>query len=182
MPSHPYEALSVRTLRAATIVASLAWALLTLILVWAVPMADIRELQRLLEEAGPAQRSILLSWQPSVVASVSFLLGFDFLYDVVHNNAVALFVLWGAVGRNTRRARAVGVAMAWLLWLDTGLNVFENLASLHVVRSKNPEPLLPVVLAIFSFRSATLFLGVIVGIALQFSVWRSSRSGQDKRI
>jgi hypothetical protein len=173
--SHPYDALSVRTLRAAMIVTASAWGLLTLVLVWAVPIADIAELRRLLEVEPAARSSVLQSWEPSVVASICFLLGFDFLYDVVHNNAVAFFVLWGANRRDTPSARAAGTAVAWVLWLDTGLNVFENLACLEVLRSRNPDPLLPVVSAIFSFRSATLLLGVVVGIALQWSAWHASR-------
>jgi hypothetical protein len=183
MRAHPYEALSVGTLRTATIVAASAWALLTLALVWAVPMADVGELRRLLDETVPAaRRSILRSWEPGVVASIAFLVGFDFLYDVVHNNAVALFAVWGAVRRNSPRARAFGAAVAWVLWLDTALNVFENLAALHVVRSREPEPLLPVVSAIFSFRSATLLLGVLVGIALHWSAGRASGRGSSEAV
>lgn len=122
-----------------------------------------------------ARRAILESWEPSIVASLSFMLGFDFLYDVVHNNAAALFAVWGAVRRDTRVARSVASATAWVLWLDSGLNVFENLAFLHILRSRSPDPLLPAVSAIFSFRSATLMLGLLVGAALHASAWRAGR-------
>jgi hypothetical protein len=176
--SHPYEALSVHDLRAATFGAASAWGVLTVILVWAVPIATIAELRALLETTEPAAaRAILESWELSTVASLSFLLGFDFLYDVVHNNAAAFFAVWGAVRRDTRLARSVGAMTAWMLWLDTGLNVFENLAFLHVLRSRSPEPLLPAVSAIFSFRSATLMLGLLVGAALHASPWRARRQG-----
>ena len=175
MLSHPYEALPARILRAATFGTASTWGLLTLILLWAVPVDHIAQLRGLVEATGSARTSILESWGPSVVASVGFLLGFDFLYDVAHNNAVALFVVWGAVRRGTRIARSVGAVTAWVLWLDTGLNIFENLAFLHVLRSRNPE-VLPVVSAIFSFRSATLLLGLLVGAALHAAVWRASHA------
>jgi hypothetical protein len=173
-PSHPYEALSVRSLRAATVGTAFAWGLLTLILVWAVPAAQLAELRTLLETTEPAAaRAILESWGPSLVLSFAFLLGFDFLYDVVHNNAVALLAVWGAVRCDTRLARSVGAMTAWVLWLDTALNVFENLAFLHVLRSRSPEPLLPAVSAVFSFRSATLMAGLLVGAVLHACAWRA---------
>ena len=170
MLAHPYETLSIRTLRAATVGAASAWAVLTVILVWTVPVAHVAEVQRLLEATGtPARSAILESWSPSIVASLCFLLGFDFLYDVVHNNAVALFAVWGAVRRDIGFARSLAGLTAWVLWLDTGLNVVENLAFLHVLRSRSPQSLLPVVSVIFSFRSATMLLGVLVGLGLHVS-------------
>jgi hypothetical protein len=174
MLSHPYHALSMRSLRAATIGAGAAWALLTLVLVAAVPVADIAELRRLLQAREPAAAgAVLASWGPGVTASLSFLLGFDFLYDIVHNNAAALFAVWGAARLRTRPARPVAAATAWVLWLDTVLNVFENLAFLHVLRSGSPEPLLPAVSATFWFRSATLTLALLVGAALHAAAWRA---------
>jgi hypothetical protein len=175
MPSHPYEALSVRMLRCSTIAAAAAWGLLTLIMFWAVPIADIGELGKLMHAGGTVARSAILeSWGPPVVAAISFLLGFDFLYDVVHNNAVALFVVWGVARCDTPIARSVGVVAAWVLWLDTGLNVFENLGMLHVLRSRSPDRLLSLVAAVFLFRSATLFLGVLVGAGLHAFAFRAA--------
>ncbi len=173
MLSHPYEALSVRSLRAATIGTGSAWVLLTLILVSAVPVSDVAELRRLMEASEPAAaRAILASWGPSVTTSLSFMLGFDFLYDVIHNNAAAVFAIWGAVRRRTRLARSAAAVTAWVLWLDTALNVLENLAFLHVLRSGSPEPLLSAVSATFAFRAATLLLGLLVGAALHAAAWR----------
>ena len=172
---HPYQALPVRNLRAATIAAAWAWVLLTLILFWAVPLADVADVQRLVSAPEPdAARDILRSWGPSVGRSFSFLLGFDFLYDVVHNNAAALLAVWGAARQQTRLAHSVAAVTAWVLWLDTGLNVFENLAFLHVLRSGSTD-LLSAATAIFSFRSATLTLAILVGIALHASAWRAHR-------
>jgi hypothetical protein len=141
-----------------------------------MPVAHIAEVRRLMEATEPGvRRAILESWDPSIALSLSFLLGFDFLYDVVHNNGAALYAVWGAVRRDTRLARAVGGMTAWVLWLDSGLNVFENLAFLHILRSRSPEHLFTVVFAIFSFRSATLMLGLFVGTALHASAWRAGR-------
>ena len=167
MLSHPYETLSARSLRAATIGAFAAWGVLTAVLFWAVPADYFAELRALLALSEPAQRRAMLeSWPPEIIASLSFLVGFDFLYDLIHNNAAAFFVVWGAARNRTPVARSLGAATAWLMWLDTALNVFENLAFLHVLRARSPEPLLPAVSAVFAFRSATLMFSMLVGSAL----------------
>jgi hypothetical protein len=62
-----------------------------------------------------------------------------------------------------------------VLWLDSGLNLFENLAFLDVLRSRSPDGLLTAVAAIFSFRSATLMLGFLVGAALHTAAWQAGR-------
>jgi len=141
-----------------------------------VPVADVAQLQRLLQAPEPDTcRAILESWDSSLAVSLAFLLGFDFLYDLVHNNAAALFAVWGAVRRDTAVARRIAGTTAWVLWLDSGLNIFENLAFLHILRSQSCEGLLTAVAAIFTFRSATLLLGFVVGAALHASAWRASR-------
>jgi hypothetical protein len=146
------------------------------VLAWAVPLDDVSALGALLEATDPgARRVILESWTPDVVASLAFLVGFDFLYDLVHNNAAALVAVWGAVRRDTRLARAVAGTSAWVLWIDSALNVFENLAVLHVLRSRSPEPLLPAASAVFAFRSVTLLLGLLIGAILHGSAWRAGR-------
>ena len=170
--SHPHEALSARTLRAATVGTLAAWGFLTLVLAWAVPVADVAQIGTLMEATEPgARRAILGGWEPSVAVSLAFLLGFDFLYDLVHNNAAAFFAVWGAVRRDTPLARSVAGGTAWVLWLDSALNVFENLAFLHVLRSPSSVSLLPAISAAFSFRSATLALGILLGVALHVSAW-----------
>ena len=141
-----------------------------------MPIDHFAQIRRLMEATEPDARDALSSLDSSIVVSLSFLVGFDFLYDVVHNNAAALFAVWGAVRRNTRLARAVAGLTAWVLWLDSGLNVFENLAFLHVLRSRSPDPLLTLVTAIFSFRSATLMVGLAVGAALHIFAWRAGRA------
>ncbi len=146
-----------------------AWVGLSAILVWAVPPEHIGEVNRLVSAPTlPAAAAVLDSWEPSVARSFSFLLGYDFLYDLVHNNAVALLVVWGA-----RRAR-IGWAeqIAWLLWLDTALNVFENLAFLQILRTADPAPLFPWAASVFYFRSATLIGGLVAGVLLHVQGWR----------
>jgi hypothetical protein len=174
--SHPYAALPERTLGRATVITAGAWALLTLLLVWAVPLPDLGEVQSLVSaDHRSAARAILKAWTPGLLVSFSFLLGFDFLYDLVHNNAVALFAVWGAAKRGSRSARRLAGTAAWLLWLATGLNVFENMALLHVVRSGAPEPLLPLASAVFAIRSALLAGGIVVGVGLHASAWLARR-------
>ena len=63
------------------------------------------------------------------------------------------------------------------MWLDTALNVFENLAFLHIIRTLDPSPLLPLAAGVFSFRSVTLVAGLLVGIVLHLrAFWRSQPS------
>jgi len=140
--------------------------------VWAVPAAHVAEITKLTAATKPgAPRTILESWDTGIAVSFSFLLGFDFLYDLVHNNAAALLAVWGAVRRGTRPSRLLARTAAWVLWLDSGLNVVENLTLLQVLRPGSPEPPLNAAVAIFSFRSVTLMLGLLVGVALHASAW-----------
>jgi hypothetical protein len=91
---------------------------------------------------------------------------------------IALCSIWGAKRLSAPRADLLASLTAWLMWLDTALNVFENLALLHVIRSLEPAPLLPIAAGIFSFRSVTLAAGQLVGVTLQFLViWRSRAAG-----
>ena len=77
------------------------------------------------------------------------------------------------VVRGARRARVSWAEqIAWLLWLDTALNVFENLAFLHLLRTGDPAPLLPFASSVFYFRSATLIGGFIAGVLLHVMGWR----------
>jgi hypothetical protein len=145
-----------------------------------VPAAHLAEITKLTKAIEPgARQTILASWETGVAVSFSFLLGFDFLYDLVHNNAAALLAVWGAVRRGTKAARLLARTSAWVLWLDSGLNIFENLALLGVLRPRSPEPLVNAAVAVFSFRSVTLMLGLIVGVALHASAWWARGGGEN---
>jgi hypothetical protein len=176
--SHPYERLGVRPLASAAIGLTVFWALLTAILAYEVPAALRAQITQLLSaENDAAATAILLAWGPEVYRAFSFMLGFDFLYDIVHNNAVAFLAIWGAKRVSAKPALFLGAATAWVMWLDTALNLFENVAFLHIIRSLDPWPLLPAANAVFVFRTGTWVLGIVLAVALHgFAYWRSRNS------
>lgn len=93
-----------------------------------------------------------------------FILGFDFLYDLVHNNAVALCVVWAAAGRSAGLV-AAGSFLAWLLWLASGANVVENLGFLHVLQAGPMSPWPEVGLATTLYRNGAILVGIAFAIA-----------------
>lgn len=60
-----------------------------------------------------------------------------------------------------------------MLWLARGLNVFENLAFLHLDRSASFDPWLPLASVMFAGRSALLAGGIAVGFGLHAYAWRA---------
>jgi len=165
--SHPFARLARQHLAAATIYLAVAFSLLTAILIAFVPLQDIARIRELVQaRPGAFAREVLAGWPPSTLQSFSFMLGFDLLYDLVHNNGVALLAVWGAKRSAATWAAVAASATAWVMWLDSLLNVFENLAFLHIIQTSNPAPLLPFAAAVFSFRSITLIVGLMIGIAL----------------
>jgi hypothetical protein len=161
------QRLDAKLLPSATIALAVFLILLTAILVYTVPSSIRSSIGDLLvAKSTSSANAVLSAWSPRIYRTFSFLLGFDFLYDVVHNNAVAVFVIWGATRLASTSALILASATAWVMWLDTALNVFENLAFLHIARSEDPSQLLPVASAIFSFRAATLALGFLIGLVL----------------
>ncbi len=180
MARHPFERLPDRALRVACVSLLVAWAVLTVVLAAAVPLAHMRELLRLLaaEGAGEAAAQVA-AWSPAVRTSVGFVVRFDYLYDVVHNNAVALLCLWAA--RRLARPTATKAARlaAWVLWLDTLLNVVENAAALHIVNGGDAAPWFAVVRVLTSFRFVTLWLACGLG-ALGFMASARNRIGPSR--
>ena len=167
MLGHPLQRLDAKLLPLATIALALFLILLTAILVYTVPSGVRSSIGDLLAaQSTDSANAVLSTWSPRIYRTFSFLLGFDFLYDIVHNNAVAVFVIWGAIRLASTSALILASATAWVMWLDSALNVFENLAFLHIIRSEDPSQLLPVASAIFSFRSATLTIGFLIGLVL----------------
>lgn len=171
---HPFEGLSERSLRVACLALLLAWMLLTGVLVAVVPLDHARELLDFLH-AGTATDAAgrAGAWSADVRASARFVLYFDFLYDVVHDNAVALLCVWAARRVASRAAVMVARVVAWTLWLDIALNVVENVAALHIVGGGGAAPWFDLVVALTTFRFVTLWLGVALGVVgLALGRWR----------
>jgi hypothetical protein len=150
------------------------WAILTIGLFTWVEPEHMDALLRFLRagDAGAA-RAELSAWSPATRAAAAAIVRFDFLYDLVHNNAVALWCIWAA-----QRLAAPGVitlarAVAWTMWLDTGLNLIENAAALHMIGGGGTTPWFGLVVATTIFRFATLWFGFAVGaVGLAAARWR----------
>lgn len=174
MISHPLQRIGTRPLAVSMVSLTVGFVCLTAILVYAVPASTRSHIADLLDAPSLAAATAVLSaWDADTFRTFAFLLGFDFLYDVVHNNMVAVLAIWGAKRVYASSAVLVASVTAWVLWVDTLLNVFENLVLLDVVRSAQASPLMPLASAIFSFRTATLALGLLVGLGLHAAAfWR----------
>ncbi len=178
IPRHPFDRLSTRATVIAATLLGVSVVLLTLIILAFVSASDQAHIAALVgASSADAVAALLADWTPRTLESFSFLVGFDYLYDIVHNNAVALFVIWGGRRVGTELGRSLGSLTAWTMWLDTALNLFENVAFLYAIRSPNPWPLLAVASTVFTFRSLTLGVGVVVGVALHgWATWNNRRA------
>lgn len=175
--SHPLQRIGTKRLAVSMVWLTASFVCLTAILVYAVPASTRSHIGDLLDaQSLAAATAVLSAWDADTYRTFAFLLGFDFLYDVVHNNLVAVFAIWGAKRVSASSALLVASATAWVLWLDTLLNVFENLVFLDVVRSAQASPLMPLASAIFSFRTATLALGLVVGLGLHAAAFGRHRA------
>ena len=161
---HPYARLDTTRLRVFALSLLGAWGLLTPILVWAAPGRSEFTIPDLaVAGSATAAVEILSHWSPSDRTAFAFILGFDFLYDLVHNNAVAFSVAWAAAGRSTTWVTA-GSSLGWLLWFATGANIVENLAFFHMLQAGPVSPWPEVGLATTLYRNATIVAGILFAL------------------
>jgi len=168
---HPFERLSIRGLRLWCLWVVGGWAAMSVVLFASIPMHQLAEAIQLAGDpaADPGQ------WSAEARISVAYLIGADYLYDVLHNNAAALLALLGARLLGHGGVTWVARGIAWTMWLDTVLNVIENLAFLAAVRGRLAW--LEIAQPIEAFRTSTLSLGLAFGVAtLCFAWWHRRRA------
>jgi hypothetical protein len=183
MPCHPFERLPLGAARVSALALLGAWLLLTMLLAAALPAEHAAQLAGFLRVADARDATALVAaWPAEVRATAGFVLGFDFLYDLVHNNAVALLAVWAARRHGGRRVMVAARAVAWTMWLDVLLNVVENLTMLRIVRDAAAPQWFPIMVAIAGFRFVTLWAGFAVGVAtlLVRRVGAESNEGGDQ--
>ena len=118
VPIHPFERLPPTRLPTACVMLMLVWAFLTIVMLVTVPSAHAAAVAALLGAGDPrAAAALVAAWPADVRTTATFLVRFDFLYDLAHNNAVALLCLWAARRRGGTAALAAAPAAAWMLWL-----------------------------------------------------------------
>ena len=162
---HPYAELARARQRFWALFLIGAWVLLTPILVWAAPGRSDFTIPDLAVAGSPAAAQEILShWLPADRLAFAFILGFDFLYDLVHNNAVAFSVAWAAASRSVRWV-AAGSLLAWLLWLATAANIVENVAFFHMLQTGPSSPWPEVGLGTTYFRNGTVLAGIVFALA-----------------
>ncbi len=179
MPKHPLELLSYGAIRAVSLWLLAAWALMTLFLVAILPFEILERATALAATRdSAAARALVASWPPALRVSAAFLLGFDFLYDLVHNNAVACMCLWAAFHGKSAQKR-IARTFAWTLWLCTLLNVPENWVYVRLLHGLSVDPWVGVAGQIASLRFFILWSGFVVGAALLFLSHVRSRQHAD---
>lgn len=178
MLRHPFERLSLHAVGTAALALLAVWFVLTMLLAAAVPVAHLAQLAHLLRAADAnAAAALVAAWSPDLRATAGFVLGFDFIYDLTHDNAVALLCIWAARRHGGRRVVVTARAVAWVVWLDVLLNVPENLAALHIVREAAPTRWFALVVSITSFRFVTLWAGFAFGAVTLAIVHGAKGSG-----
>lgn len=181
---HPYLSVPKPSLRFWSIVVTAAFLVSTSILAIAVPASQIEAVANFVQSESSVAQVILDQWDTSLRSTFGFMLGFDFLYDLVHNNLVALLVAWGAKRTGVAWTLALASVIAWILWLDSVLNVVENLGYLRVMVTGNVLPWHLYGSILFQFRTLTLVAGAVVACSLHvwaFAKLHATKSGSTRR-
>jgi hypothetical protein len=173
--THPYVRLGRAELRRPTLILFGAWLLLTPILVWAAPgRSDFTIPDLAVAGSVEAAAEILSHWSDSDRLAFAFILGFDLLYDLVHNNAMALLVAWVAIGHHKLIAGA-GSLLCWWLWFATVANFVENLGFLHILLVGPESPWPELGLATTILRNGAMLAGLgfclLVGPGMSLIRW-----------
>ncbi|MBN1375303.1 MAG: hypothetical protein JXA01_04025 [Dehalococcoidia bacterium] len=94
------------------------------------------------ELAGSAAKAagIIGAWDATARIQAGFSLGLDFLYMLVYSTTIALACLWGATVLRSKGWRAIGILLAWGLWLAALLDAVENFALATMLFSNIAEP------------------------------------------
>ena len=162
---HPIQELNLLKLQRATLLVSALLTGATAIFLVAVPLEHFLLVVQLIGAPSSDVLTLISGWTIAERQSFAFMIGYDFVFDILHNNAAALFVIWGAARLNARSAcpneMMIAAWLAWAMWLCSGLNIVENLAFLHLLDSHQVTPWHLIGKVAFSFRGVAL-VGVCV--------------------
>jgi small-conductance mechanosensitive channel len=121
-----------------------------------------------LELAGSQQRAkaILDSWDQAAQMRAAFIQGLDFLFLVLYSTTIGLACLWA--GETLKRVgwspSALGIPLAWGLWLAAFCDALENVALVVMLFGSitSPWPEIAVVCAVIKF--VLIFLGLVYAL------------------
>lgn len=174
---HPFLNLSLETVRLWAKILVIGFLVTTVILGIVVPAEHRSAIANFVLAEPSLAHTELSAWDSATRESFQFVLGFDFLYDLVHNNMVALLLAWGAIRHAQRWAIQLASVFAWILWLDSALNVLEHFIYRHILATGILEPWHGYGLAIFSFRTSTLVAGALIAVVIHIGAFYRHRMG-----
>ena len=168
---HPFLNLPLETVRRWSKILVIAFLVTTVILGTVVPAEHRSAIANFVLADAALAPAELSRWDSATRESFQFVLGFDFLYDLVHNNLVAMLLAWGAILSAQRWALQLASAFAWILWMDTALNLLEHFIYRHLLATGILEPWHSYGMAIFNFRTSTLVAGALIAAVIHISVF-----------
>lgn len=165
---HPFQELNLLKLQRATLLVSALLTGATAIFLVAVPLEHFLLVVQLIGAPTGDVLHLISGWTIAERQSFAFMIGYDFVFDLLHNSAAALFVIWGAARLNARSAcpneLMIAAWLAWAMWLCSGLNIVENLAFLHLLESHQVTPWHLIGKVAFTFRGVALVAAFVTGL------------------
>ena len=169
---HPYTRLSTLELKVSSLGSAILFLVSIVIFAKSVPLAHINAVSLFVQSSDETAQALLTNWNSQIRESFRFMLGYDYLFDIIHNNLVALFVVWGAKRLATYAVLSLSAFVSWVLWFDSALNIFENLAYSHILTSNIVAPWHAYASLAFGFRSTTLIVAAIIGTTFHLLAFR----------
>lgn len=132
----------------------------------------------------PAAQAILASWDRPAQLLAAFGLGLDYLFMPLYSTTIGLACIMAAGGpwRSRRPLAAVGLWLAWGLWLAALLDAAENYALLHVLLGSTGAGWPALARACASGKFLLILAGLVYALvasgvtAAQWSVSRARRA------
>ncbi len=118
----------------------------------------------------PKAQAIVDAWNETDRIRAGFSLGFDYLYMPVYSTTIALACLLAAGAVKRGRWPALGVLLAWSLWIAALSDALENVALLTELLGNNVAPWPQVAQICATIKFGLILLGllyVLVGVVLR---------------
>jgi len=115
------------------------------------------------ELAGSIERAtnIINAWDIAAQLRASFGLGLDYLYMPVYATTIALACVWGATVLSGKKWRALGILLAWGLWLAAIFDAIENWALIVMLFGTVTEPYPQMAYVCATCKFSLIILGLI---------------------
>ena len=118
----------------------------------------------------PKAQAIIDAWNETDRIRAGFSLGFDYLYMPVYSTTIALACILAA-GVSQRKAwRAIGVLLAWGLWIAALSDALENVALFTELLGHNVAPWPSIAQVCATIKFGLILLGllyVVAGVVLR---------------